>query len=229
MADAGVRAAASVVLVREAEPGLEVFLLRRAQTMAFAPGMHVFPGGRVDPEDHVAGRLLDGYPFAAELARANADEPTLRANVACALREVREESGVLLAPADLVLVDHWVTPEHSPLRYDVRFFIASLPTGQQATAQGTEMDDVAWLAPAEAVRRAEAGLLPMLLPTLRVLSFLAGFRTIDDANTASRDRALCPKLPRWNGRSWDLVDAYTDAVVERDVVQGPDIEGGAIR
>ena len=66
MTAAEVRAAASVVLVREADLGLEVFLLRRAQTMAFAPGMHVFPGGRVDPEDHVTGGLLDGYPFHEE-------------------------------------------------------------------------------------------------------------------------------------------------------------------
>ena len=45
------RHAATVVLLRDAPAGLEVYLLRRAGTMAFAAGMHVFPGGSVDPRD----------------------------------------------------------------------------------------------------------------------------------------------------------------------------------
>ena len=45
------RHAATVVLLRDADGGPEVYLLRRAGTMAFAAGMHVFPGGSVDPRD----------------------------------------------------------------------------------------------------------------------------------------------------------------------------------
>ncbi|MBO0772000.1 MAG: hypothetical protein J2P35_11135, partial [Actinobacteria bacterium] len=33
------------------DSGLEVYLLRRQPTMAFAPGAVVFPGGSVDPRD----------------------------------------------------------------------------------------------------------------------------------------------------------------------------------
>ena len=43
--------AATVVLVRDGENGIEVFLQRRVQQMAFAGGMTVFPGGGVDPRD----------------------------------------------------------------------------------------------------------------------------------------------------------------------------------
>ena len=47
----GAARASTVVLVREGSDGPEVFLMRRQLTMAFAAGMHVFPGGSVDPRD----------------------------------------------------------------------------------------------------------------------------------------------------------------------------------
>ena len=40
--------AATIVLLRDGAAGLEALLMRRPDSMAFAPGMHVFPGGRVD-------------------------------------------------------------------------------------------------------------------------------------------------------------------------------------
>lgn len=50
------RNAATVMLVRDggaagADGGLQVYLLRRVPSMAFAPGAYVFPGGRVDDRD----------------------------------------------------------------------------------------------------------------------------------------------------------------------------------
>ena len=42
--------ASTVMLVRDDEGPLEVFMLRRVSSMAFAPSMHVFPGGGVDVE-----------------------------------------------------------------------------------------------------------------------------------------------------------------------------------
>ena len=45
------RPAATVVLLRDSPHGVEAYLLRRVTTMAFAAGMHVFPGGTVDPRD----------------------------------------------------------------------------------------------------------------------------------------------------------------------------------
>ncbi len=86
------RPAATVVLVRDGAAGLEVLLMRRPSTMAFAPGMHVFPGGRVDPGQDgrplVSGSLTGGSWAAPELARAL---------IAAAVRETFEEAGVLLA------------------------------------------------------------------------------------------------------------------------------------
>ena len=47
-----IKAAATVMMVRDGEPGLEVFMLRRTGKAAFGAGMYVFPGGRVDDADH---------------------------------------------------------------------------------------------------------------------------------------------------------------------------------
>lgn len=96
------RPAATVVLVRPAARGrgLEVLLVERPATMAFAGGLHAFPGGAIDPGDRDA-ELADASALTAEeLARGFggdlAPEEALATAIA-AIREVFEETGVLLA------------------------------------------------------------------------------------------------------------------------------------
>ncbi|MDG6100662.1 NUDIX domain-containing protein [Dactylosporangium aurantiacum] len=91
------RLASTVVLMR---PPFEVYLLRRVPTMAFAASMYVFPGGGVDPRD--AAVLPDwAGPTPAQWAqRLRLEESVARSVVCAAVREVFEESGVLLAGAD---------------------------------------------------------------------------------------------------------------------------------
>jgi 8-oxo-dGTP pyrophosphatase MutT (NUDIX family) len=85
------------MLVRPASPGLQVYMLRRQASMAFAPGAYVFPGGSVDPRDADEEVAWTG-PDAAEWGRIFAAPPSLaRALVCAAVRETFEESGVLLA------------------------------------------------------------------------------------------------------------------------------------
>ena len=134
--------AATVVLLRPGVDGLEALLTRRPPTMAFAPDMFVFPGGRVDD--------ADGEP--ALLARG--DRGTTPAEVA-AIRELFEEAGVLLAvggsaadravarvalvrgettfpamaesldlrlaTASLTPLSRWITPPSMPRRFDAGF------------------------------------------------------------------------------------------------------------
>jgi 8-oxo-dGTP pyrophosphatase MutT (NUDIX family) len=95
--------AATVVLIRDdpaPPPGrtpLQVFLQRRVAGMAFAGGMTVFPGGGVDPSDHldVAGWI--GPPPAAWGERLGHPPELAAALVKAAVRETYEECGVLLA------------------------------------------------------------------------------------------------------------------------------------
>ena len=80
--------------------GIEVFMLRRQKTMKFVPNAVVFPGGRVDPKDADPSLPWAG-PSPAEWAqRIGRDEITARVVLSAAVREVFEESGVLLAGPD---------------------------------------------------------------------------------------------------------------------------------
>jgi glyoxylase-like metal-dependent hydrolase (beta-lactamase superfamily II)/8-oxo-dGTP pyrophosphatase MutT (NUDIX family) len=103
------RPAATVVLVRPGAGGLEVLLTHRPATMAFAPDMHVFPGGRVDPADAdpaLTARSVVAAEVAAERVGGDLEPATALAAHVAAIREAFEEVGVLLADhapgADLV-------------------------------------------------------------------------------------------------------------------------------
>lgn len=91
------RDSATVLLLRDAAGSIEVYMLRRSPTMAFAPGAHVFPGGSVDPRD---AELVPAWagPTPAQWARTlGTTSRHAQALVCAAIRETFEESGVLLA------------------------------------------------------------------------------------------------------------------------------------
>jgi 8-oxo-dGTP pyrophosphatase MutT (NUDIX family) len=82
--------AATILLVRDAPEGLEVFMVKRHHQIDFVSGALVFPGGKVHPDDTEAdlGAFADGgTDWSADT----------RALGAAAIREAFEESGILLA------------------------------------------------------------------------------------------------------------------------------------
>jgi 8-oxo-dGTP pyrophosphatase MutT (NUDIX family) len=91
------RPASTVILLRDTSEGPEVYLLRRQQSMAFAAGMTVFPGGRVDPTDSSIADSWSGPSPEWFGERLGCSAETAAAYVAAAVRETFEESGVLLA------------------------------------------------------------------------------------------------------------------------------------
>jgi 8-oxo-dGTP pyrophosphatase MutT (NUDIX family) len=92
-----VKDASTVMLLRDGEPGLEVFLLRRVRGMDFAGGMTVFPGGGVDLSDADKNLAWAGPPVSWWAQRFGVDENRVKALVCAAVRETFEECGVLLA------------------------------------------------------------------------------------------------------------------------------------
>jgi 8-oxo-dGTP pyrophosphatase MutT (NUDIX family) len=82
--------AATVLLLRERDERLEVFMVRRNSGMAFMPGALVFPGGRVDIGD--CDRSL--RPLCGDVGDISDRELAYRV---AAVREAFEEAGVLLA------------------------------------------------------------------------------------------------------------------------------------
>lgn len=105
------RPAATVMLVRDHPiEGLEVFMLQRTLNAAFASGMYVFPGGRVDDVDdeQTLESLCDGRTDEEASALLGLQRGGLSYWVA-AIRECFEEAGVLLARR---------AGDREPLRFD---------------------------------------------------------------------------------------------------------------
>ena len=92
-----VRPAATVMLIDD-RPDLHVLLVHRTARAVFAPDSWVFPGGRVDPEDHLADfdRLCRGLSDERASEILNVEEGGLAWWIA-ACRETLEEAGLLLA------------------------------------------------------------------------------------------------------------------------------------
>ncbi|HEY6813102.1 MAG TPA: NUDIX hydrolase [Propionibacteriaceae bacterium] len=167
--------AASVILLRDSEQGLQTYLLHRHALMPFAASMVVFPGGRVDPADVESG--LD---------------PIRR----CAMRETAEETGVLLAEADLLPWARWITPEIEPRRYDTWFFVGAMPGDQEAVDISGETDLAEWSTPPVALAAERSGLIKMLPPTMSILIELADLATVAEVINLTTDRQIEPVLPR---------------------------------
>lgn len=145
--------AATVVVAREGERGPEILMLRRPERGSFA-GAWVFPGGKVDPEDAVPGGTM-------------ADE--LKAT---AVRETREETGLDVVPADLVLISQWEPPEATAVRIRTWFFVALAFSGSFVPSPD-EVAEWMWIRPADMLERHAQGSVTLYPPTFVTLTALS--------------------------------------------------------
>ena len=95
------RAAATVVMLRDSDAGMQVFLLKRHGLSDVLGGAYVFPGGKVDPLDSALDMdaHLDQAPgdLPAGLNETGIDALAAASLYVAAIREALEESGVLFA------------------------------------------------------------------------------------------------------------------------------------
>lgn len=223
------RPAATVMVVRPAPGGYQVFMVRRHQASKFAADVYVFPGGTIRQDDRLppetAGPL--GFDAAALNTVLTTHQDPFAEKVdggvaiwSAALRELFEEAGVLLAeqadgqlvdlsdparaahfealraelqedrlsladlarreslrfaPERLVYFSRWITPPHSPRRFDTRFFVAGVPAGQLAAHCQVETTDGLWISPREVLARHDAEQFPMMFVTREHVKRLAEF------------------------------------------------------
>ncbi len=164
--------AATVVVLRDRGRRLETLMVRRNTELAFAGGHWVFPGGRVDPID--APVEFDAARAAGR--RGPLDEAEARARAA-AVRETREEAGLVIDPLGLVWFSHWTPPPISPKRFATWFFASAAPDGE-VTIDGGEIHDHAWMTPDEALAARETGAIELSPPTWITLHTLARFADV---------------------------------------------------
>ena len=164
--------AATVILLRDGDDGLETLMLRRNSKLAFAGGHWVFPGGRVDDDD------LE--PTAAGDDPVDGDDATFVASKRAAVREAAEEAGLLVDVDRLVPFSHWTPPPVAIKRYATWFFLAPAPGGDVTVDMG-EIHEHQWARPADALRRRDAGEIELSPPTWRTLERLSHSATVADA------------------------------------------------
>lgn len=223
--------AATLVVFRhgpEGEPP-ELLMVVRSKELAFAGGMAVFPGGRVDEADRrLAAAIADDL---------DADEAAHRI---AAIRETIEETG--LAPAiaepvgadlaavlrrdlattdDLaaVLAAHGLTLDLGALTpfarwcprgitshriFDTRFYLADLGTGAvEVAVDATENTRLFWISARDALAAADRGELSVIFPTRRNLERLALFASFAEAKAqaeATPVRLIVPQMAEVGGK-----------------------------
>lgn len=200
---------AATIIVCRASPGgaaPELLMVERSSQMVFAGGAVVFPGGRVDPDDHALAQAID-----------HALDPLDAAARITAIRETIEETGLgigfaeppqrdALAQAraamhegavfsDLVRsagwqfdlgslspFTRWRPPFNEQRVFDTRFYVARCDSHDHIVeVDATENRHLFWATAAEVLRMAAHAKVKLIFPTRRNLERLAQFGSFDDA------------------------------------------------
>lgn len=145
--------AASLIVWRDAgEP--ELLMGIRHARHKFMPSVLVFPGGRVDRADHGVKALTELRPETEALLRHRAKPSLARALGVAAIRELHEETGLLLGEeragrllADLAALDYLcraVTPPTRAMRFNARFLLAPAEAVRGEIAGSGELQELGW-------------------------------------------------------------------------------------
>lgn len=205
-----IREAASIILLRRGEPGVEVFLLRRNRKASFMASAFVFPGGAAEPNEDArttaARELFEeaGVLFAKQKPDRDSETLVLRGTEAIRqsvlsgtpAQDALDLAGLSWATDGLVPWSHWITPSIESKRFSAQFFVVELPAGQEPHFDAAETVEQIWLTPAQALERAAELQLPP--PQVRTCWELAQHGSLGDVLLAGRQRAEEPHpiMPR---------------------------------
>jgi len=193
-----IRDAATVIMVRQGGGGPEILMGQRGAKASFMPNKFVFPGGAVDAEDRFSSGLEMGDELREKLgAQAGQDMP--EALVHAAIREVWEETGLILGVKDeaslaAVVPENWagfyaagyvpratgmrfifraITPPGRPRRFDARFIMvnAELIDSDPDDFSGAsgELSHLQWIALAEVQKFELAFITEIVLAELEAI------------------------------------------------------------
>jgi 8-oxo-dGTP pyrophosphatase MutT (NUDIX family) len=106
-----------------------------------------------------------------------------------------EQEGLRFSGDVMHYFSRWVTPAFSPKRYDARFFVATMPEGQDPLHDDVETTASTWIRPADAIAQARNGLFSIIFPTRKTLEELASFATAADVIASTAGKDIRPILP----------------------------------
>lgn len=175
-----IRPAATLVLTRDTDNGLEVLLLQRTWDAVFLPGYYVFPGGAVNSQEpegraHTVGVEDSDISQTMSLDEGGADY------MLAAVRECFEEAGILLAqdrPGHLIDGNHSVHDEREAL-FREEISLARLCTKHGLTIPLDRLAYLShWVTPPGPPRRFDTRFFVAVAPEGQVASH-DGTETID--------------------------------------------------
>ncbi len=161
-----IKLASTIILCRDYKNSLEVLLVKRNKALAFAGGLWVFPGGKIDKNElaHCTDELA-----AAKLA---------------AVRELKEETNLNIDRKELLFFRHWTTPVNEPRRYATYFFFGSIDNNvTEVIIDDSEIKDFEWITPQKALDKLIENKMSMMLPTILSLQFIRKCKTVKEAKT----------------------------------------------
>jgi len=179
--------AATLILFRERDAGApELLMTQRAAGMAFAGGALVFPGGRIDPEDHVRAMQHPDLPPDDAAARV------------AAIRETAEEVGndFGLTVHDLTPFARWLPKHRQARNFDTLFYLARVSRdAPEPEADGNETVRAFWATAADVLVMCDRGRAEIIFPTRRNLERLAQFDSFDAAVADALAHPIVPITP----------------------------------
>jgi 8-oxo-dGTP pyrophosphatase MutT (NUDIX family) len=103
-----------------------------------------------------------------------------------------------LSLSSLMRWSHWVTPEAMKPRFDTRFYVGLMPSGQDCDPDARETTHGVWIRPGDALTGNLRGDVPLSPPTLVTLQELLPYGNLDHLERDARGKAWGePRLPRF--------------------------------
>lgn len=90
------------------------------------------------------------------------------------------QSELSLDCSNLHYISHWITPPIMPKRYSTRFFLTTLPAGQDAAHCGGELTESCWATATDMLAAGRRGEVKLHYPTIKTLESVARHKTMDE-------------------------------------------------
>lgn len=199
--------ASAVILIKDGK----VLWAQRNPNLKFLGGWHAFPGGKTENSDaeievrnckdkelerFIVSAVRECFEEVGVLLVRNGEKLTKgqRASLhddlisgRSSFKEILDHWGLWIDAEDFVYTGFWTTPQFSPVRFKTRFFIVNCPEKQTPYAAITELQDIEFITPKDALERwknSDVLISPPVLISLQVLA--------EEENLATDEHELTP-------------------------------------
>ncbi len=194
--------ASAIILLNGA--GDKVLWARRNPNISFLGGFHAFPGGKLETSDalvkikncadaelekfivcavretfeEVGVLIVRGGEKLTKGQRASLHDDLISGRMIFA--EILEHWNLWIDAADFFYTGFWTTPQFSPVRFKTRFFLAVCPLKQEPFGAISELENVEFIEPNDALEKWKKSEVLISPPVLLSLKTLAENLTADE-------------------------------------------------